>query len=204
MTEPIKPYVVNFKADPIPDRTAVDRSESSPGPNNAVADRAGYTKIRLDGRGMLKIDWRAGKAREDGKVPLYAEVAEVTFYLTDYVVAISSDYADKSCAFEATLRHELSAHIKRPIDLFNARREDMIVRLNRVPLPTKDNPRWVREVESDAVSDALGEQVRKEIAAVRQELVAALKTDRESQDDQEHYDIVYKRCKPAEWAARKH
>jgi len=204
MTEPIKPYVVNFNADPIPDRAAVDRSASRPGPDNGVADRAGYTKVHLDGRGMLKIDWRAGKARGDGKVPLYAETAEVTFHLTDYVVAISSDYPEQSCAFEATLRHELSAHIKRPIDLFKARREDMVLRLNRIPLPTKDHPRWIRDVEFDPVSDGLGEQVRQEIAAVRQELVSALKTDRAVQDDAQHYDVVYKTCKPADWAARKH
>jgi hypothetical protein len=200
MLELKKPYYVSFLHDPIP--RGVDHSKSSPGPGSGRGDRAGYTHIRLSGDGALTFAWEDGPARSDGRTPLYAQSVNVYFHLTDFVVAISSDYTTASCAYNATRRHEFEAHLYRPIRIFHTYRDVMVSRLNTIAIPTRESPRWIRPAEAGAIQKSLEEAVREAVLAVRRNLVAALITDRNTQDDSSHYRVVYDQCSPADWAGK--
>lgn len=196
MAEPKRPYTVTFTSDPIP--TTVDHSQKNPGPATG-ADRAGYTNVRHKPR--MEIDWQVGKPRGDGSVPLWAETAVIEFRLFDYTVGISSDYPVGSCAYEATLKHELDAHIRRPIEIFYAHRDPLIGLLDSAPLPTKDKPRWVKSDLAEAEQEKLVAPVKAAIVRIRDRITAAMKADRAKQDAPDSYDLVYNQCTPDEWAA---
>ena len=200
MAQPRRPYYVSFRHDPIP--TRVDHSRSSPGPSTGTADRAGYTIARLAGRGGLTFAWDVGGARADRQVPLFARSVNVYFYLTDFVVAISADYTEGSCAYNATRRHEYEAHLYQPIRIFHSYRDPMITRLNGIAMPTQDAPRWVLPQAVATTQNALEQQVLAEVLAVRQALATALHADRDLQDDRTHYRSVYRQCPAAEWSRR--
>jgi hypothetical protein len=143
---------------------------------------------------------RTGPARADGLVPFYFQSINVRFTLTDFIVAISSDFAEGSCAFNATRRHEFESHLYRPIRIFHRFRDTLIERLNNVIVPTETNPRWVRPVEVEGVREALEDQVKAAVHEVYQNLRLALRADRDSEDDAAHYRLVHGQCTAREWS----
>ena len=115
MTVARKPYYVSFIHDEIP-RT-IDHTRSQPGPPGGGSDRAGYTSVTSKAR--LVIAWDTGASGNDRLVPIFARSVNVYFLLTDFLIAISSDYARRSCAYRVTLQHELEAHIYDPIRILD-------------------------------------------------------------------------------------
>jgi hypothetical protein len=146
MPIPNPPYFVHFSADPVSSAT-VDHSQSAPG---GVATRAGHTSVSFSGKGGLTWAPETGTPRTDGMVPFYFRSVNVYFRLTDYVIQISSDYAQGSCTFNATMRHEVDEHILNPTRIMFGFRDQVIAALNRVRLPTQNAPDWVRPDQVDA------------------------------------------------------
>ena len=105
MTEPRPPFYVSFSHDRVPQ--AVDHSRANPGPPGGAANRAGHTSIRPKGR--LSFAWDQSPVGPDGRIPIFAQSINVYFWLTDFAVAISSDFTERSCAYQTTLRHEFQA-----------------------------------------------------------------------------------------------
>jgi hypothetical protein len=199
MAEPRRPYYVSFTIERIP--TTVDHSQSNPGGAASGAERAGHTSVRLSPSGGPQLVPYTGSARADGMVPFYYRSINVRFTLSDFAVAISSDYAVGSCAYEATRRHEYEAHLYRPIRIFWLYRDTLIADLNRIVVPTEAAPQWVRPAEVAALRANLEQQINEAVYNAYQNLLSALRTARDIDDNAEHYRLVYRQCTPAEWAS---
>jgi hypothetical protein len=197
MSEPRPPCFVSFSADAIP--TQIDQSSANPGPGGAAANRAGYTTVKFDGKGVLSFVPASGAARRDGTIPFYFISVNVFFRLTDFSVKVSSDYPAGSCAYNATVRHELNAHIKSPIKIMYGYRDALVNRLNVIPLPTQQLPRWIRPAEMEMTQKTYQDQVYRIVADVRSQVSAALKADRIDQDGPAKYKAVYDQCPAVEW-----
>jgi len=198
--EPRQPYYVSFTIDRIP-AIVVDHSQSNPGGARAGAERAGHTRIDVSAAGGPQFVPRTGAARPDGRVPFYYLSINVRFSLHNFAVAISSDYAEGSCAYNATRQHEYEAHLYRPIRIFHGYRDILIAALNKIVVPTEATPQWVRPADVQAVREGFEQQVNEAVSTVYGNLRAALRTAREVDDNAEHYRLVHDQCTPAQWAS---
>lgn len=136
-----------------------------------------------------------------GDVGLYFRSINVNFALTDFLVAISSDFRVRSCAYQETLRHELDAHIRDPIAIFYSFRNVLIERLNVVPAPTRDRPEWWVSPLVEPAVEAMGRRLQQIIGDTKRELAAALRTARDEHDSAASYHLVHSRCTDSEWAS---
>lgn len=196
MAEPKKPFYVSFQTSRVPD--SVDHTRSNPGPSTTGVDRAGYTSLKQ--RARVTFVWDNGQPRNDGMVPFFARSVNVFFWLDDFIVAVSSDYPAGSCAFNATRRHEFESHIYRPIKIFNSYRETLVTQLNAIQMPTEQVSLWLRPEAIASRQEQLESQVAQVVGSLKQQLVQALRTDRESQDSSQSYQVVYDTCSPQDWA----
>jgi hypothetical protein len=186
-----------FSADKVPDR--IDQSSATPGPGGAAANRAGYTSVKFEGKGVLKFVSDLGPVRSDGMVPFYFLSVKIVFRLTDFSVKVSSDYPAGSCVYKVTVQHELDAHIRAPIVILYGYRGRLIARLNRTPLPTKQAPRWIKASDAVDVQKSYEDQVHRIVGDVRGQVAAALKKDRTDQDSPANYNAIYEKCPDVEW-----
>ena len=196
MGEPKKPFYVSFAHDPIPRQ--VDHSRGRPGPGGGTANRAGFTSVTS--RPRLTLAWDTGTPGRNGSIPIFVQSANIYFRLTDFVIAISSDYAPGSCAYNATLRHELEAHIRDPIRIFHSYRDVLIRRINTLTIPTREAPLYLAP---GRVSDGQAEierQIVEAIGQTRADLVRALQQARSRHDSSASYRIVHAQCTDAQWA----
>src|SRR4051794_20343672 len=131
MASPNPPYFVHFSVDPASSAT-IDHSQSAPG---GAAHRAGRTSIDFRGKGGLTWQPETGTPRADGIVPFWFRSVNVYFRLTDYIVRITSDYAAGTCAYDATMRHEVDEHIVKPTRIMYGFRDQVVTALNAVRLP---------------------------------------------------------------------
>ena len=198
MAEPRPPYVVTFTADPVPDHFL--HSAPNPGPTGSSANRAGFTHVRLEGKGLLSFQPAYGDPRRDKLVPFYYVSVKVLFRLTDFSVAISSNYPEGSCPYDATKQHELDAHIRAPIKILMSYRDPLIAQLNAIPLPTRQSPKWINKSDLDSVDGNFQSQVYRVVADIKTQVAADLNSDRDNQDSQDNYSKVYDKCRPAEWS----
>ena len=198
MTEPRPPFYVSFSHDRIPQ--TVDHSRANPGPPGGAANRAGHTSIRPKGR--LSFAWDQSPVGPDGRIPIFAQWINVYFWLTDFAVAISSDFTERSCAYQTTLRHELQAHIYAPIRIFHSYRDILIQRLNAIVAPTRTAPfRAATIAEANARQAQIEAQVTAVVRQVRIDLTRDLQAARVEADDARHYRLVYRQCTDEEWAS---
>lgn len=196
MVNPNPPYYVRFSADPSAS-ARIDHSQAAPG---GAAHRAGHTSIAFRGRGGLTWQPETGAPRADGMVPFWFRSVNVYFRLTDYVILISSDYAAGSCAYNATMQHEVNEHIVNPTRILYGYRDRVVTTLNAVRLPTATAPRWLRPDQVDAIEAEYVRQVRRVIEAWRSRILATLQQAQARSDAPESYITVYRQCRPDEWA----
>ena len=196
MPSPNPPYFVHFSADPVSSAT-IDHSQAAPG---GVAHRAGHTSINFRGQGGLTWQPETGRPRTDGLVPFSFRSVNVYFRLTDYVVRITSDYAAGSCAYNATLRHELDEHITNPTRIMYGFRDEVVAALNGLPLPTQNMPRWLRPNFVDQTEADLIRQVGRIVQDYRQRVSAALRRAQAASDSPASYQMVYRQCPVEEWS----
>jgi len=198
MANPISPYFVNFLADAA-SSAQIDRSQAAPGGNS---QRAGHTSISFRGRGALTWQPETGRPRADGTVPFFFRSVNICFRLTDYVVQIASAYSVGSCAYKATLRHEVEEHIVNPIRIMNGFRDPFIQALNTVRLPTHIAPRWLKHGQLEAAeADYIG-QVGRVVNDFRTRVSDALRKAQAASDSPAQYQIVYRQCSVEEWNQR--
>lgn len=196
MAEPNAPYFVSFHTERVP--TSIGHLSSSSGPRGQGVDRAGHTSIRQ--RARVSFMWDNGAERADGMVSFFARSVNVYFRLEDFVVSISSDYLPRSCAYEATRRHEFESHIMRPMRIFHSHREILITRLNSISVPTERSPVWTLSQAITGRQNSLEQRVVQAVAAVKGQLRQALEADRRAQDSPSSYRLVYQQCSAEEWA----
>ncbi len=197
MTVPKPPFYVSFSHDRIPQ--TVDHSRVNPGPPGGAANRAGHTSIRPKGR--VSFAWDQLHVGPDRRIPIFAQSINVYFWLTDFAVAISSDFTERSCAYQATRRHEFQAHIYAPIRIFHSYRDILIQRLNVIDAPTRTTPfRAATIAETNARQAQIEAQVKAVAWQVSVELNRDLQAARVEADDARHYRLVYRQCTDAEWA----
>lgn len=197
MAEPRKPFYVSFTHDRIPQW--VDHSHSQPGPPGGSANRAGYTSVTSKAR--LTIAWDAGHSGVNGQIPVFARSVNVYFRLTDFVIAISSDFTRRSCAYQTTLRHELDAHIYDPIRIFHSYRDVLIRRLNTINVPTQQTPLRMAADQVESRQEMLESRIVNAIGQTRRELVRDLRLARDRHDSAESYRLDHNQCTDAEWAS---
>jgi hypothetical protein len=190
-----EPYRVNFIHADVP--STPDHSMQNPGPSGGGANRAGYTQAILKKR--LTVEWNNGPARADGMISLFATAVNVDFELNPITVAISSDYAESSCPYRVTLKHEVEDHVKPYIRIFLSYRSTLVNQLNAIMCPTKTTPAWVRPNGISQYQDALGERLKKTILDVNSKLKAEMDADRKAKDSPDRYKAVYRQCSPDEW-----
>ena len=196
MAEPRRPYYVWFSHDAMPQH--IDHSRSQPGPMGGTANRAGYTSVTS--RARMTIAWSDEPVATGGLIPFYARSVNVYFRLTDFLVAISADFAARSCAYRVTRAHELSAHISDPIRIFHSYRDVLIRRLNAIVVPTQEAPlRLTSRAEAEARQEALGNLISNAIVQTRTELTRALRRARDEHDSADAYRLVYSQCSDAQW-----
>lgn len=195
MANPNPPYYVSFSADPAASAT-IDHSQAAPG---GGSHRAGHTSIHFRGRGGLTWQPETGRPRADGMVPFYFRSVNVYFRLTDYVVRITSDYAAGSCAYNATMRHEVGEHIVNPIRIMYGFRDQVVTALNAVRLPTQNAPQWIRPGQVAAVESGYIQQVGRVIQDYRNRVSAALRRAQATSDSHASYQSVYRQCPVEEW-----
>jgi hypothetical protein len=153
----------------------------------------------LPGRGALTWKPETGSPRADGLVPFYFRSVNVYFRLTDYVVRITSDYAAGSCAFNATLRHEVVELMLNPTRMMYGFRDQVVAALNAVRLPTQNTPQWLRPNEVDAVESRYIQQVGDVIRTYRSRVSAAFQRAQAASDSPASYQNVYRQCPVDEW-----
>lgn len=191
------PFVIEFISDPRP--SAVDHSQSSPGPKRGGADRAGYTKATLE-PSRLEVSWMQGATALES----YVEQALIRFRLKDFVVMVSSDYAKGSCAYTVTLKHEMLAHVddpKRIFRLFKILMEDSV---EYIDLPTKDKPLRAKSLTAlDKMQEAATAPVKTAVREIEAQLIERLRLASARHDSADEYKLVYGQCKAADWGAGK-
>jgi len=198
MAEAKKPFYVSFTHDHIPQR--IDHSRSQHGPPGGAANRAGYTSVTSKAR--LTLAWDDGPAGADGRLPIFAQSVNVYFRLTDFLVAITSDFVARSCAYQVTLRHKLEAHIYDPIYLFHSSRDVLIRRLNAIVVPTREAPLRVASIAEATTRQAEVErQIVNAIGQTRRELVRDLQQARDRHDSAASYRLVYNQCTDTQWVS---
>jgi hypothetical protein len=198
MSEAKRPFYVSFTHDHIPQR--IDHSRSQPGPPGGTANRAGHTSVTSKAR--LTVAWDDRPVGADGRFPIFAQSVNVYFRLTDFLIAISSDFAVRSCAYQATLRHELEAHIYDPIHIFHSYRDVLVRRLNAIAVPTREVPLRVASTSEAAFRRAEVErQIVNAIGQTRRELVHDLQQARDRHDNPASYRLVYNQCPDTQWVS---
>jgi hypothetical protein len=195
MPNPNPPYFVHFSADPVSSAT-IDHSQAAPG---GGAHRAGHTSISFRGKGGLTWQPETGTPRTDGLVPFYFRSVNVYFRLTDYVVGITSDYPVGSCAYNATMRHEVDEHIVNPTRVMYGFRDPFVTALNAVRLPTQIAPQWVHPNLVNAVESGYIRQVGQVIQTYRSRVSTALRLAQAASDSPASYRRVYLQCPIEEW-----
>ena len=132
----------------------------------------------------------------------FAQSVNVYFRLTDFLIAISSDFAARSCAYQATLRHELQAHIYDPIHIFHSYRDVLIRRLNAIAVPTRETPLRVASItEAESRRAEVERQIIDAIGQTRRELVRDLQQARDRHDSPASYRLVYNQCTDTQWVS---
>jgi hypothetical protein len=123
----------------------------------------------------------------------------IYFRLTDYVEQISSDYSEGSCAYNATLRHEMEEHVVNPVRVMYRFRDPLIAALNALPLPTANAPRFVSPAQAQAVESEFIRRVGRIVQDFRNRVSTALKQARVASDSAANYQLVYRQCPVEEW-----
>jgi PEP-CTERM motif/CHRD domain len=195
VTEPKRSFFVSFMHDHVP--SDVDHSRPRPGPAGGSANRAGYTAVTSKAR--LTLAWDNGPAGPDGRISLFLQSANVYFRLTDFLVAISSDFAARSCAYQTTLRHELEAHIYDPIHIFHSYRDVLIRRLNAIAAPTREAPLRVASTRAEGARAQVERPIVDAVGLTKRELVSKLKLNRDQHDSAASYRLVYSHCTDEQW-----
>jgi hypothetical protein len=195
MANPNAPYFVHFSADPV-SSARVDHSLSAPG---GLSHQAGHTSINFRGKGGLTWHSETGRARVDGSIPFSFRSVNVYFRLTDFVVQISSDYAERSCTYNATLRHEVDEHILNPTRVMYSFRDQVVTALNAITLPTIITPRWIRPDQVEMVEREYIQRVGRVVQDFRQRVSAALRQAQAASDSPANYRLVYRQCPIEEW-----
>ena len=195
MANPNPPYFVHFSADPA-SSARIDHSQPAPG---GLAHRAGHTSINFRGKGGLTWHTETGRPRADGLLPFWFRSVNVYFRLTDFVVQISSDYAAGSCAYNATLRHEVDEHIVNPTRVMYGFRDQVVNALNAIPLPTVMAPRWLRRDQAEVVEGEYIRRVGRVVQDFRTRVSAALRQAQAASDAAANYRLVYRQCPVEEW-----
>jgi hypothetical protein len=123
----------------------------------------------------------------------------VYFRLTDYVITIASDYRVNSCAYDATMRHEVSEHILKPTGIMFEFRDRVIVALNAIRLPTQDAPRWLLPSQIKTIEDDYMSQVGHVVQNFRNQIWAAMQRAKIASDAPDQYNLVYRQCPAGQW-----
>jgi hypothetical protein len=197
MSQPKKPFYVSFTHDPIPQQ--IDHSRSRPGPGGEGANRVGFTSVTSKAR--MTVVWDDAPAGADGRIPIFAKSINIYFRLTDFLVAVSSDFSVRSCAYRVTQLHELQAHIYDPIRIFHSYRDVLIGRLNAIAVPTREAPARVAPNQVAPKRAEMERQVVSAIGQTRRELARDLQQARERHDSAASYRLVYNQCTDAEWSS---
>lgn len=199
MSDASHPYIVTFNHDrSLP---KIDHSQERPGPEGGRGRRAGYTSVQVLPR--LSIEWDKGPPGPDGRVPIFATAVRVTFRLTDYMIAITSDYTAGRCAYRVTRRHEIDAHIKDPIRIFHSYRKRLVARLSLIRIPTRKSPQRVHPDDIDKKEEEWADRIIRMMGRTRRDLRDHLKRARDRHDRPENYRLVYRQCSDKEWATGK-
>jgi hypothetical protein len=195
MASPNPPYFVSFSADPA-SLARIDHSQPDPG---GEAQRAGHTSVDFRGKGAVTVEPETGAARPDGLAPFYFKSVNVYFRITDLLVQISSDYPERSCAYKATLRHEIDEHIVNPTRIMFTFRDKVINALNAVPLPTAKAPRWIRPEQAPVVQKEYMDRVGAVVRDYRKRVSTAMREAQAASDAPARYRLVYGQCPVDEW-----
>src|SRR3989442_4964022 len=195
MANPNPPYFVHFSADAV-SSARIDHSQRAPG---GLAHRAGHTSINFRGKGGLTWHTETGRPRADGLLPFWFRSVNVYFRLTDFVVQISSDYAEGSCAYNATMRHEVNEHILTPTRVMYGFRDRVVNSLNAIALPTAMAPRWVRPNQADVVEKEYIQRVGRVVQDFRTQVSTALQQAKAASDSAANSRLVHRQCPVEEW-----
>jgi hypothetical protein len=190
---PSAPYEITFRPDSPPPPSRIDHSQSDPGPSDGKR-RAGYTTYTLGAKMTVKRNGNPGPPEL-----LYFDSVAIDFFLKDFMIQVSSDYGVGSCPYRATCEHEFASHVHRPIRLFLAKRDAVVQRFSAFPLPAQKDPRTISKGQEDAIETQLIQPVRQLIITIKTELKTMLENDRVLQDDANHYQSVYAKCRPDDW-----
>lgn len=148
------------------------------------------------------MKWDDGPPGADGRFPIFAQSVNVYFRLTDFLISISSDFAARSCAYQATLRHELQAHIYDPIRIFHSYRDVLIRRLNAIAVPTRESPlRVASTTEAESRRAGVERQIVEAIGHTRRELARDLRLARDRHDSPASYRLVCSQWTDAQWVS---
>ena len=175
---------------------APDHSLANPGPSGATANRAGYTRVRIQKR--MTIPWDTLPALSDGRVPFFAQSVNTFYRLDPIEVYVSSDYAVGSCPYRVTLEHERS-HVNAFLQIFHAGRDSLVTELNGVSVPTRGAPRIAAPDAVETEQETIGENLRQAVIRHSAGLVSQMEADRNAKDSPASYARVYARCPAAEW-----
>lgn len=193
MSRPGAPYYVSFVHDGPP--WPIDHSKLHPGPPPAT-NRAGYTKAILSARFTIVWD---DLGLQNGRLKMYVQSANIYFRLKDFKIEISSQYSTHSCPYRVTLRHERVSHVHRPIEIFRTQRAELIRRINRIRLPTRQSTQLVRPADVNAYQSRLEGLIVAEIRQFKRDLGAMMERDRRREDSPANYRRIHSQCPISDW-----
>ena len=175
---------------------APDHSQSNPGPAGSTADRAGYTRVRVQKSASIAWEFEAPDA--SGRIPVYAQSVNVFYRLDPIEVYVSSDYAENSCPYRVTLHHERS-HVEAFARIFHAARATLVSQLAGLSVPTEHAPMPVPPADVEAFQNNIGTQLRAIVNAHSRDLVNGMEADRNAKDSPAAYSLVYGQCPASDW-----
>ncbi|MDJ0719872.1 MAG: DUF4157 domain-containing protein, partial [Prochloraceae cyanobacterium] len=185
----VTPYYVSFVNAKIPEKPNHSFSFSS----RKGANRAGLTQVKVQKK--LKFFWDRGAARPDGKVPFFARSVNIFFRLDPIEIYVSSDYAEGSCPYRATLEHE-KEHVKSFIKIFHSYRDKFIKKIYSISFPTEASPLWSDPGNLSTIQTSLEKLVVQAIKDIANELNADMRKDRAAKDSPSAYEAVHTQCPP--------
>ncbi len=176
--------------------SAPDHSQLHPGPNGATANRAGYTRVRIQKR--MSIVWGNGSRQADGRVPLFARSVNVFYRLDPIELYVSSQYAEDGCPYRVTLAHERS-HLRDFLRIFHSGRAALLEVFSGVVVPTASAPRLVQPDDIGDVQDEIGVALATVIRTHSTQLAQKMEIDRNAKDTPAAYRILHAQCPASEW-----
>jgi hypothetical protein len=194
---PATPYYISFINARLPEKPI--HSAYLPVSRKNKANRAGLTRVRL--KKKIKFSWGHRPTRKDGRVAFFAQSVNIFLRLDPIKIYVSSDYAEDSCPYRVTLKHE-QEHALSYCNIFHSYRDQLMKELNSIFLPTESSPLWLSPGDFSKIQVFFEKRIYRIIKNTVTKMKFDMQKDRIARDSPSAYATVYDQCSLNDWLMR--